>query len=48
MDIDLPPKDWISDREKPREPIFGPGFPDAAAYAIGWLITFSALYYFTH
>jgi hypothetical protein len=26
-EIDLPPKDWQSDREKPREPIFGRGAP---------------------
>jgi hypothetical protein len=48
MDIDLPPKDWKSDRPKPREPFFGSGAPDAIGYGIGWLITFSLLYYFTH
>jgi hypothetical protein len=48
MEIDLPPKDWIPDRAKTREPVFGPGLPAALAYGIGWLFTFSALYYFAH
>jgi hypothetical protein len=25
--IDLEPYKWVSDREKPKEPIFGPGWP---------------------
>jgi hypothetical protein len=25
--IDLEPHKWVSDREKPKEPIFGPGWP---------------------
>ena len=29
MDVDLEPHNWKSDREKPREPIFGPGWPIA-------------------
>ena len=37
----------IRAREAPRA-FFGPGAPDAIAYGIGWLITFSLLYYFTH
>jgi len=48
MDIDLPPKDWVSERKKPREPIFGPGLPGALAYAVGWIVTFSAIYWAIH
>jgi hypothetical protein len=47
-DVELLPKEWRSDREKPREPIFGSGAVDALAYGIGWIFTFSAIYYFTH
>lgn len=47
-DIDLPPSEWKSEREKPREPIFGPGAPDALAYAFGWIVTVGLIYYFTH
>jgi hypothetical protein len=46
MDIDLPPKDWVSDREKPREPIFGPGFPGALAWLVGLVAAISARYFF--
>lgn len=46
--IELLPHEWTSDRAKPHEPVFGPGLPQAMAYAIGWLITFSGLYFFTH
>jgi len=46
MDIDLPPKDWVSDREKPREPIFGPGLPDALAYGFGLFGMMLLLYLF--
>jgi hypothetical protein len=43
-EIDLPPEDWQSDREKPREPIFGRGAPyllaelAIAAAALGLLL----------
>lgn len=47
MDLDLPPKDWVSDREKkPHEPIFGPGFPGALAWLITFVVVVSARYYF--
>jgi hypothetical protein len=46
MDIDLPPKDWVSERKKPREPIFGPGLPDALAYLVGMFTVVAILYYF--
>lgn len=26
-DVDLEPQNWQSDRDKPREPIFGPAWP---------------------
>lgn len=26
-EIDLPPTEWTSEREKPAEPFFGPGWP---------------------
>lgn len=48
MDIDLPPKDYRSDRKKPREPIFGPGLPDALAYLIGLFSVMALLYWFRH
>ena len=48
MDIDLPPKDWVSERKKPREPIFGPGLPDALAYGITWAVVFFGVYYIIH
>jgi hypothetical protein len=38
MDTNLPPKDLVSDQPKPREPILGPGAPEAIAYAIGWIV----------
>jgi len=48
MDIDLQPHEWK--REKPRvrrsgkpEPVFGPGAPEALAYAVSWLIVFFVL-----
>jgi hypothetical protein len=43
--VELLPSEWHSEREKPREPIFGPGLPDAIAYAIGFVIVFSVLYW---
>jgi len=48
MDIDLPPKDYVSERKKPREPIFGPGLPDAAAYLFGLFAVMTLLYLFRH
>jgi hypothetical protein len=43
MDIDLPPSEYRSERKKPREPIFGPGLPDALAYLFGFAVVFTAL-----
>lgn len=43
--VELLPNEWKSEREKPREPIFGPGLPDAIAYVIGFVIVFSVLYW---
>jgi hypothetical protein len=48
MDIDLPPKEWKSDRPKPREPIFSSGAPGGVAYLIGWLLTFALIYWAIH
>lgn len=48
MDIDLPPKDYVSERKKSREPVFGPGLPGAAAYVISLLITLFGIYYAIH
>jgi len=48
MDIDLPPKEWTSERKKPREPIFGSDLPGALAYAVGWLVTFAAIHWMHH
>ncbi len=33
-DIDLEPYNWKSEREKPREPIFGPGWPIAVGVVL--------------
>lgn len=46
MDIDLQPKDYSSERKKPREPFFGPGLPDAICYLIGMFGVMAILYYF--
>ena len=46
--VELNPREWRSEREKPREPIFGPGLPGALAYAFGWIVTFSVIYWATH
>lgn len=46
MEIDLDPKDYSSDRKKPREPIFGPGLPDALGYLAGMFAVMAILYYF--
>jgi hypothetical protein len=46
--IDLMPKDWESDREKPAEPIFGPGLPGALAWFISFVIVFTITYHLRH
>jgi hypothetical protein len=48
MDIDLPPRDYNSERKKPREPIFGPGLPDALAYLVSMFTVIGLLYYFRY
>ncbi len=48
MDIDLDPKEYSSERKKPREPIFGPGLPDALAYLFGFFAMMALLYLFRH
>ena len=45
---DLPPHEWKSEREKPREPFFGPGAPEALAYAAAWTVTFLAAQWVLH
>jgi len=45
-DFDLEPQNWTSEREKPHEPVFGPGLPGALAWLIGFAITVSITYYF--
>jgi hypothetical protein len=47
-EIELLPRDWKSERPKPKEPIFGPGLPGALAYAVGWLFTVSVIYWAIH
>jgi hypothetical protein len=46
--IELNPREWRSEREKPREPIFGPGLPGALAYFITWVVVASGVYWITH
>lgn len=46
--IELMPKDWESDREKPREPIFGDGWPGALAYLVGFGVVFAAIHWVLH
>lgn len=41
-DIDLPPHEWKSEREKPSEPFFGRGWPIGAAVLVG---IFTAAYF---
>jgi hypothetical protein len=48
MDIDLPPSDYSSERKKPREPIFGPGLPDALAYLVGFFAVWTVIYLLRH
>ena len=33
---------------QPREPVFGPGAPEALAYALAWIITFLAVQWVIH
>jgi hypothetical protein len=47
-EVELLPHEWKSDREKSREPFFGEGAWGAGAYAIGWLVTFSFIYFALH
>jgi hypothetical protein len=43
--IDLPPQEWKSEREKPREPFFGPGLPNAMLYCVGFIAAVIAFHY---
>jgi hypothetical protein len=45
-DIDLPPHQWTSDRAKPREPIFGPGWPAALGYLLQLFLTIAFIQLF--
>lgn len=45
-EIDLHPREWRTDRERPREPFFGSGAPEAAAYAVGFAIMATLVYLF--
>jgi hypothetical protein len=47
-DLDLEPHNWKSEREKPREPIFGPGLPGALAWVVGFSIVFTISYWLRH
>ena len=38
QEIDLPPHQWESDRPKPKEPIFGPGWPIGLATIVGLFV----------
>jgi hypothetical protein len=38
QEIDLPPHEWVSERPKPKEPVFGPGWPVAVAVIVGLFI----------
>lgn len=42
--IDLPPHEWESELEKPKEPFWGPGWPEALAYLIGLTAVVVATY----
>lgn len=37
--VELLPNEWTSEREKPHEPIFGPGWPMAAGVILGIILT---------
>lgn len=36
MDIDLDPKEWKSERDKPVFPVFGPKAPEFFAWLVGF------------
>lgn len=38
QEIDLPTHEWVSERPKPKEPIFGQGWPVAVAAIVGILV----------
>lgn len=38
QEIDLPPRDWTSDRPKPKEPFFGPGLPYGVSVVVGIVV----------
>lgn len=42
--IDLPPHQWRSDREKPKEPFFDIGLWPAVAWLIGATVTFTFIH----
>ena len=46
--IDLEPHDWRSDKNKPREPFFGPGLKEWGPYLLGLTIFMTAMYYARH
>ncbi|MBN9601809.1 MAG: hypothetical protein J0G33_02640 [Afipia felis] len=43
--VDLAPRDWKSDREKPREPIFGSGAVEGISYLIGMAIVLAIIHW---
>lgn len=45
--IDLEPHEWRSEREKPYEPFWGPGLPEAIAYAIGFIVMVTVVHLLT-
>jgi hypothetical protein len=47
-DVELHPKEWRSERDKPREPFFGKGLPGGLAYLAGFIVMFTVIYYATH
>lgn len=42
--VDLPPHEWQSEREKPYEPFWGDGLPEAIASLVGLTITMTVIY----
>ena len=47
-DVDLAPHEWRSEREKPREPFFGPGAPGWLVWMVGLTITLTIGYWIRH
>ena len=47
-ELDLMPDEWSSqdERQKPREPFFGPGLVDWIAYVISFVVVASVVRYF--